>query len=89
MLKFVGKRIVTAIIILLVSMFAVFTILTYIPGSRLGYMSIAGNGDLLDRLFEVLKVQPSLLSRYLRYVYDVFVHFHFSSGFRHQTTKRR
>ena len=83
MLKFVGKRIVTAIIILLVSMFAVFAILTYIPGSRLGYMSIAGNGDLLDRLFEVLKVQPSLLSRYLRYVYDVFVHFHFSSGFRH------
>ena len=83
MFKFVGKRIVTAIIILLVSMFAVFAILTYIPGSRLGYMSIAGNGDLLDRLFEVLKVQPLLLSRYLRYVYDVFVHFHFSSGFRH------
>ena len=64
MLKFVGKRIVTAIIILLVSMFAVFAILTYIPGSRLGYMSIAGNGDLLDRFFEVLKVQPSEFARY-------------------------
>ena len=69
--------------ILLVSMFAVFAILTYIPGSRLGYMSITGNGDLMDRLFEVLRVEPSLLSRYLRYIYDVFVHFQFASGFRH------
>ena len=83
MFKFVMKRILTALVILFVSMFAVFAILTYIPGSRLGYMSIAGNGDLLDRIFNALKVQPSLLSRYLRYIYDVLVHFHFASGFRH------
>lgn len=83
MLKFVVKRVLLAIPVLLGAMFAVFAILIYIPGSRLGFLAIAGNGDLLDRFFAATNAQPSLFTRYLRYIYDVIVHFHFASGFRH------
>ena len=69
--------------VLLVAMFAVFAILTYIPGSRLGYLNIWGQGDLLDHLFTALSVKPSLFTRYLRYIYNVFTTFHFASMARH------
>ena len=83
MFKFIVKRILTAFVVLLVAMFAVFAILTYIPGSRLGYLNIWGQVDLLDHLFTALSVKPSLFTRYLRYIYNVFTTFHFASMARH------
>ena len=83
MFRFIRNRILAAVAVLLTAMFAVFAILTYIPGSRLGYLGIEGSGDLLDRVFSLLRTEPNLFSRYLRYIYDVITRFHFASGFRH------
>ena len=83
MLKSVLKRLLGALCVLWIAMFGVFALLTYIPGSRLGYMGIFADGDLLDRIFSFLHVQPNLFSRYLRYMWDVFTRFQFASGFRH------
>ncbi|MBR2545282.1 MAG: ABC transporter permease [Erysipelotrichaceae bacterium] len=83
MFRFIRNRILGAIAVLLTAMFAVFAILTYIPGSRLGYLGIQGSGDLLDRLFTFFRTEPNLFSRYVRYTYDVITRFHFASGFRH------
>ena len=51
MFKFIRNRVLGAIGVLFAAVFAVFTILTYLPGSRLGYLPIQGDNDLLDRFF--------------------------------------
>ena len=83
MFKFILRRILGAVGVLLTSIFGVFTILTYLPGSRLGYLRIEGDGDLLDRLFVFFKATPNLFTRYLRYIYDIITKFQFTSNFRH------
>ena len=83
MFRFIRNRILGAMAVLLTAMFAVFSILTYIPGSRLGFLGIEGNGDLLDSVFGFFNTKPDLFSRYLRYIYDVITKFKFASGFRH------
>ena len=65
------------------AMFIVFAILTYIPGSRLSRLPIDGSGDLLDAVFGFFKAESNLITRYLRYIYNVFTRFEFVSGFRH------
>lgn len=84
MYKKILKRLALSIAVIMLTMFAVFAILTYIPGSRLAYLGIEGNGDMLDKVFTALKAEPNLLTRYLRYMYDVITRFHFASGFRHR-----
>ena len=84
MFRFLLKRILTAIPVFLGALLAVFILLTYIPGSRLGYMPIAGNGDLLDHLFTLFHVPANVFTRYLRYIYDVITKLHFASGFHHR-----
>lgn len=83
MFKFIKNRILGAIGVLFAAVFAVFTILTYLPGSRLGYLPIQGENDLLDRFFTLIKATPNLLTRYLRYMYNIITRFHFTSNFRH------
>ena len=84
MFRFLLKRILTAIPVFLGALLAVFLLLTYIPGSRLGYLPIAGNGDLLDHLFTLFHVPANVFTRYLRYIYDVITKLHFASGFHHR-----
>ena len=79
MFRYLVKRFLISIPVLLLALFATFALLTYIPGSRLGYFPIEGNGDLLDKLFVALNAPANLLTRYLRYFYNVFVHARFGS----------
>lgn len=83
MFQFIRRRITGAIGVLLTTIFAVFALLTYLPGSRLGYLQIHGDGDLLDRFFTLINAAPNLMNRYLRYMFDVLTKFHFASSFRH------
>lgn len=85
MFKYAAKRILRSLVILVVTLFAVFALLNYIPGSRLKYISIMGQGDLLDSLFSALNAESNLFTRYLRYLYNIITRFEFLSGFRHHS----
>ena len=84
MLRYILKRILVIIPALLASMLAIFVLLTYLPGSRLGMLPIYGDGDLLDRFFVYFSIPANTFTRYLRYAWDVFTKLHFPSVFQHR-----
>lgn len=70
MLKFVVKRILSLIPILLGVVFLVFTLMYFLPGGAVSRMSIYG-GDTLDSFFNALGWGPDFFSRFLRYAFNV------------------
>jgi len=71
--KYIIKRLLLIIPIILGVIFALFVILYFIHGSTLMWMPIYRGGDFLDTVFERIGAAPGFFTRYIRYCYDVFV----------------
>ncbi|MCL1834597.1 MAG: ABC transporter permease [Oscillospiraceae bacterium] len=80
MVRYIIFRLLRVIAIVLVVIFILFVLLYTLPGSRVGTIPISGYGDALDDIFESLNVKDGLLTKYIRYCYNVFVHFSFKSS---------
>ena len=63
--------------ILLGVIIILFLILYYIPASNVRFISMQGDGDFLDSVFSFFKAGENLITKYLRYCYNVFFKFDF------------
>jgi len=77
MTTYIIKRVLMVIIIVLVATLIIYTLLYALTSSRVRSMPIYGDGDALDSVFELLNVRAGFFTRYLRYCYNVFIHFDF------------
>lgn len=77
MIKYTIKRLLMIIPILLGVIIILFLILYYIPASNVRFISMQGDGDFLDSVFSFFKAGENLITKYLRYCYNVFFKFDF------------
>jgi len=57
--------------------FILFVLMSVVAGSSIGRMPIYGGGDALDSIFEFLRAGENLITRFVRYCYNIFFHFDF------------
>ena len=77
MARYIIKRILILIPVMLGVVFILFALMYNLTGSSMSFMPISGGGDALDSFFEFFNINANFFSRYLRYCYNVFVHFEF------------
>jgi peptide/nickel transport system permease protein len=77
MTKYIIKRVLMTIPIVLAVILVVYLLLYALPGSTIRFMSIHGDGDALDSLYYYFNLRANLFTRYIRYCYDVFVNLDF------------
>ena len=80
MLKYVLKRILIIIPIVLAVIFVLFILIDALPGSNIRQAPIHNNGDALDSVFAFFNAGENLFTRYARYCYNVFFHFDFGQS---------
>ena len=78
MIKYTVKRILMIIPIVLGVTFILFVLLYSLPGSMLRFMPINSNGDALDSLFRFFNPGDNIITKYIRYCYNVFIRFELS-----------
>ena len=66
--------------------FVMFALLYVLPASRISSMTISGGGDALDKLFSYTNAQRNIFTQYMRYCYNVFLHFDFGKSSSFPTT---
>ncbi|MCL1834945.1 MAG: ABC transporter permease [Oscillospiraceae bacterium] len=79
MAKYVLKRILMMIPIVLGVILVVFAVLYFIPGSRIRSMPSLSGGDALDSVYTFLRVGDNFLTKYVRYCYNVIAKFDFGT----------
>jgi len=77
MTMYLIKRILMIIPIVLGVTLILFVLLYSLVGSTIRFMPIYGGGDALDSLFGFLNASDNFFTKYIRYCYNVFVHFEF------------
>ena len=77
MTQYVIKRVLILIPVMLGVIFILFALMYNLMGSSMKFMPIDGGGDALDSFFSFFNIEGNFISRYLRYCYNVFVHFEF------------
>ena len=79
MLSFLIKRLLLIVVIVFVIILIMFILLYSLPGSNLRYMRIEGKGDWLDSVYAYFNAGDNLFTKYIRYCYNIFVHFELGS----------
>ena len=74
MLKYIVKRILIILPIVLLIIFILFILLYSLTGSRIRNMPIYRNGDVLDSVFTRLNASDNLITKYIRYCFNVLVY---------------
>ena len=77
MTKYIAKRIIMIIPIILCVTLILFFLISLLAGANIGQMPIYGGGDSLDSVFSFFNASENLFTRYIRYCYNLFVHFDF------------
>ena len=77
MTKYVAKRIIMIIPIVLGVTLILFVLISVLAGSNIGQTTIYGGGDTLDSIFSFFNAGENLFTRYIRYCYNLFIHFDF------------
>lgn len=77
MTRYILKRILMLIPIMLCVILIVYALLYTTVGARKNALSSYGGGDWLDTVFEKLGIEETFVSRYIRYCYKVFFKFDF------------
>jgi len=80
MLRYIVKRLLFLIPIMLGATLMVFTMLYFLPGSAVSQMPSAGDGDLLDAAYQALGADDHFFTKYVRYVWNVFTKADFGSS---------
>ena len=79
MTKYLIKRIIMIIPVVLGVLLVLFALLYFIPGSRVRMMPVYSNGDALDSVYRFFNAGSNLLTQFIRYCYNVFTKFDFGS----------
>ena len=75
--RYVIKRILMVLVIVLCVTLVMFVLLGSLTGSRIRMMPIYGGGDALDSVFTFLNAGDNLFTKYIRYIYNIVFHFNF------------
>ena len=75
MARYIVKRILLIPIIVLVIIFVLFALMYILPTSFVRQMPVYGGGDALDSIFTFFGAKNNMLTKYLRYCYNVIFHF--------------
>ena len=78
MTRYIVKRILMIVPIVLCVILVLFVLLYLLPASNLNKMPIYGGGDALDSVFEFFNAQGGFFTRYIRYCYNILFHFNFN-----------
>ena len=77
MMRYVIKRVLVVVPIVLASIFVLFVLLYALPTSNIRQMPIHGDGDALDAVFAFVDAGENFATKYIRYCYNLFFHFDF------------
>ena len=78
MVRYIIRRILMIIPIILGVTLIVFFLLYTLPGSSIKYMEIDRGGDALDAIYRFFGAGSNFFTRYIRYCFNIFFHFDFS-----------
>ena len=79
MVKYIIKRTLLIIPVILVILFVLFTLIYFLPSSRMAMMPINNGGDALDGFFTAVNAPDGFFTKFLRYIYNVVIHQDFGS----------
>ena len=85
MARYLLKRILLVVPVMLTVVLLVFGLLYLIPGSALNRMPVAGNGDGLDAFFAATGLEDGFFAKYLRYCYNILFHLDFGFSARYSS----
>ena len=77
MARYIVKRILLVIPTILAVIFVVFVLFYMLPDSRIRHIPIYGGGDALDSLFTFLNSADNILTKYVRYCFNVLIKLNF------------
>ena len=75
--KYVIKRLIMIVPIVIVVIFLLFIMLYSLPGSRMQNMPVYNGGDTLDSIFEFLNLGDNFFTKFVRYCYNIIFHLDF------------
>lgn len=81
MTRYIIKRILMLIPIMLCVILIVYALLYTTVGAKKKAISSYGGGDWLDNIFEKLEIEETFLSKYIRYCYNVFFKLDFGTTY--------
>ena len=89
MTRYIVKRIIMIIPIILAIILVLFILQYLLTASNIRQMTINGDGDALDPVYSFLNVTDNFFTKYVRYCYNVLVHLDFgkSSGINIKLTR--
>ena len=75
MTRYIVKRILMILLIVLGVVLILFVLLYSLPGSNISQMPIYGGGDALDSIFELINAGDNFFTKYIRYCFNILFHF--------------
>ena len=72
MAKYLIKRVLMIIPVVIGVLFVMFAILYFIPASRIRMMPVYGDGDLLDSIYRYFNAGSNMITQFIRYCFNVF-----------------
>jgi peptide/nickel transport system permease protein len=73
MIKYIIKRILMIIPIVLGVIFVIFVMLYFLAGSSIRQMPISGDGDFLDSIFTFFNAGDNFVTKYIRYCWNILI----------------
>ena len=77
MVKYIIKRVIMIIPVVLGVLFVLFAILYFIPTSTIRMMPVYGDGDMLDSIYRYFNADRNMITQFIRYCYNVLTKFDF------------
>lgn len=74
MVRYIIKRTLLIIPVVLVILFLLFTMVYFLPASRMAMLSINRGGDVLDTVFTAVNASDNFFTKFVRYVYNIIVY---------------
>ena len=74
MTRYIVKRIIMIIPIVLGVTLILFLLISVLAGSNIGRMPIYGGGDALDSVYSFFNAGENLFTRFIRYCFNLFIH---------------
>jgi len=72
--RYIIKRTLLFIPAILVILFILYTLIYFLPGSRMAMMPISRGGDALDSLFTSISAPDNFFTKFFRYIYNIIAH---------------
>ena len=77
MALYITKRVLMIILVVFCVVFIVFALVYSLPDSNIKAMPAYARGDFLDTVFSIINAKDNIVTKYIRYCYNIVFHFDF------------